>query len=168
MFRRLYFLLPNAELAQRVINELHPLGVLNRDIHAVSHEGMPMPFLPVATENQIEDKAHLIEDVLWKANLLLFFVALVAFIYSVSSGFWFYSGICLLVMLVAFIAGDLFALNIPHIKMNEFQHAIKHNEILLMVDVPKSRVAEIEDRIHRHHPAAYEGGSSWSLQIMGL
>ena len=127
-----------------------------------------MPFLPKATKEQIHDNAHLIEDVLWKANLTLFFVALAVFVYSVLTGSMFYAVTCLAVMTVSFISGDFFAMYIPHIKLNEFKHAIKHNEILLMVDIPKKRVAEIEDCIHRHHPAAIEGGSSWSLHFMGL
>jgi len=168
MFRRLYFLLPNAELTQRVINELHPLGIPQRNIHTLSHEGMPMPSLPRATKEQIHDDVHLIEDILWKANLALFFVALAVFVFSVLTGSLFFSMICLAVMVVTFITGDFFALYIPHINLNEFKHAINHNEILLMIDVPKKRVAEIEDCIHRHHPAAIEGGSSWSFQFMGL
>ena len=168
MFRRLYFLLPNAELSQKVIDELYLLGVRKRKIHAVSHEGMSMPFLPRATKEQIHDDAHLLEDILWRANLLLFFVALVVFIYSALFGILFYALISLSIMLVSFLSGDFFAMYVPHIQMNEFKHAINHNEILLMVDVPKKRIAEIEDCIHRHHPAAIEGGSSWSLQLMGL
>ena len=168
MLRRLYFLLPNAALTQKVIDELHQLGVQTRRIHAMSHEGMSMPFLPQATENQKNDEARFIEDSLWKANIAFFFIAFAVLIYSVILGAVFYSLVCLSVMIVTFIFGDFFVLNIPHIHLSEFKHAINHNEILLTVDVPKFRMHEIEDSIHRHNPAAIEGGSSWSMQYMGL
>ena len=168
MFRRLYFLLPNAALTQAVIDELYQLGVKTKHIHNMSHEGMPMPFLPKATEKQKHDGIHNIENFLWMTNIALFFIAFAVLIYSVMTGEVFISLVCLAVMVVAFISGDFFALYIPHIHLSEFKHAISHNEILLMVDIPKSQVLKIESCVHRHHPAAIEGGSSWGLQFMGL
>jgi hypothetical protein len=168
MFRRLYFLFPNAALTQAAVDELYQLGIKPRRIHAMSHEGMSMPFLLQATDKQKHDDVHHIEDFLWLTNIILFFVAFAVFIYSAAAGELFFTIVCLSIMLVTFIAGDFFALYIPHIHLSEFKHAINHNEILLMVDMPKSQVLKIESCIHRHHPAAIEGGSSWSLQYMGL
>jgi|GEM_PF-3763302 len=39
-----------------------------------------------------------------------------------------------------------------------------HGEILLMVDVPETRVADIEGRVHRHHPEVAVGGIGWGRQ----
>ena len=168
MFRRLYFLLPNAALTQKVIDELHQLKIPTRHIHTMSHEGMSMPFLPQATDKQKHDDIFLIENILWISNIVLFFIAFVVFIYSVVTAATFYGFISLAVMLVTFVSGDIFVLKIPHIHLNEFQHAINHNEILLTVDVPKARLLEIENHVHRRNPAVIEGGSSWSFQYMGL
>ena len=168
MFRRLYFLLPSVNLSQQVVNELHALGIQDRYIHALSHQGMPMQFLPVATEEHKKDLAQHVENFIWKANIILFFVSMATLIYSVVAGSLLYSIISLSIMLMSFIAGDFYARYIPHAHISDFKNAIQHNEILIMVDVPKYRVAEIENCVHKHHPAAIEGGSSLSLQYIGL
>ena len=41
--------------------------------------------------------------------------------------------------------------------LDSFQQAIEQGEILLLVDVPKSRVDEIKSLILQHHPEASIG-----------
>lgn len=168
MFRRMYYLLPNADLTQKVVADLYNLGVKRRHIHALSNGHEPVSFLAEASPYQKQDSIHLLEDFLWRANIALFFVALVIAVYCLIEGLLFLSFISLSVSILTFFMGDFFVLNVPHVHQSEFQHAINHNEILLMVDIKKSKVAEIEDCIHRRHPALIEGGSCWSLQFMGL
>ena len=42
MFRRLNFLLPNAGLAQKVVNELIKLGVNDKNIHTYAKHNLPI------------------------------------------------------------------------------------------------------------------------------
>lgn len=164
MFRRLNFLLPNAKLAQNVANELLSLGVTSDHIHTYAKHDQPIGGLRPATPNQSSDKAQHIEDKFWFANLAAFGVFLVLFLGFFISANYLLSIACLGMMLISFSAGNFFARNIPHIHLNQFKDALSHNELLMMVDVPDERVTDIENKIHRHHPAAVEGGTSWMLK----
>lgn len=37
-----------------------------------------------------------------------------------------------------------------------------------MVDVPKQRVAEIEELMYRRHPEATAGGTGWTIEALGI
>jgi hypothetical protein len=52
------------------------------------------------------------------------------------------------------------------VHLGEFRDALAHGEVLLMVDVPRGRVSEVEDRVHRHHPEATVGGVGWSADML--
>ncbi|RDH83880.1 MAG: hypothetical protein DIZ80_07020 [endosymbiont of Galathealinum brachiosum] len=164
MFRRLNFLLPNAKLAQKVVNELSRLGVNEKNIHTYTEHNLPTGSLNLATENQANNEAQLIEDIFWKGNLTLFFVFLTICIIALSTQQYFLSLMSLGVMILSFAVGNFFVKHIPHTHLGEFKHAVNHNELLMMVDVPDENVGFIENTIHRHHPAAIEGGSSWTLK----
>ena len=74
MFRRLNFLLPNAQLAQKVVNELLNLGVSYKNIHTYTEHNLPTAALNPATRNQIDDEAQQIEKIFWKGNRLLYVI----------------------------------------------------------------------------------------------
>jgi hypothetical protein len=46
--------------------------------------------------------------------------------------------------------------------------ALSHDNALLMVDVPKARVAEVEALIERRHPEAVTGRASWTIEALGI
>ena len=71
-------------------------------------------------------------------------------------------------MIATFVAGEYFVVHIPNVHLNEFTNALAHGEILLMVDVPKDSVAQIEHFIHHKYPVAVIGGVSWSVDAFGL
>ncbi|VAW67761.1 hypothetical protein MNBD_GAMMA10-901 [hydrothermal vent metagenome] len=168
MFRRLNFLLPNTTLAQNVVNELTSLGINNKDIHSCASQSLPIGLLNPVTANQRMDKALTLENTLWKANLVLFFIFLAVCILALVTQQLLIALACITVMLISFAAGNFFTKHIPHTHLNEFKHALSHNEILIMADMPDERIAEVEDKIHRHHPAAIEGGSSWAIKGVDL
>jgi len=164
MFRRLHFLLPNVKLAQKVVDELSALGVSHKQIHTVADEGNDIGSLPPATPNQRRDKTKRIENIAWSGNLLLFFSTLVVFVAAVAYGNYILAILCIAVMLVSFSLGSFFIHHMPRVHVDQFKHALSHRELLLMVDVPDTQAYNIENNIHRHHPAAYEGGSTWTLK----
>ncbi len=168
MFRRLHFLLPNAKLAQNVVEELLKLGVASKNIHTHAKESLPTGSLRPATDNQKHDRAKRLEKLFWNSNLAMFFILLFLMIVSLANSYFLLAIGCLAVMTVNFAIGNFFAAHIPHIHMDEFKHALSHNELLLMVDVKDDQVYEIEKTIHRHHPAAVEGGSSWTLKSIDI
>ncbi len=67
-----------------------------------------------------------------------------------------------------FVAGGLFALFVPDTHLDEFRGALAAHEILLLVDVPKARVAEIEEHVSGRHLEATPGGSGWTREGLGI
>jgi hypothetical protein len=162
MSRRLFFLFPDTEHAQNVVNELNERGINTRYIHAIA-KGVDLESLPEATERQKADTTFRLERFAWSANLMLFLVALIAFISSLVSAELLWALITLLIMLVTFIAGEQFVVRVPDVHLTEFTDALSHGEVLLMIDVPAHRVAEIEDYVHHRHPEACVGGVGWAI-----
>lgn len=167
MLRRLFFLFPDEPHAQRVVDELFDRNIPENRIHAIAH-GVELQTLPEATERQKRDTAFRIERFLWKANLSLFTFAFVMLITTLISTEIFLSLIAFSVMLATFLAGEYFVVYVPYVHLTEFTDALSHGEILLMVDVPKNRVTEIENLVHHQHPEAFIGGVSWSTDAFGI
>ncbi|MCK4834801.1 MAG: hypothetical protein KAT12_08480 [Gammaproteobacteria bacterium] len=167
MLRRLFFLFPDEEHAQRVVNQLVFLNISERNIHAISR-GAALKTLPEATDRQKKDIAFRVESVLWISNLLIFALAFVALIATLVVAEFFWSLVALFIMAVAFFAGEHFVVHVPDVHLTEFTDALSHGEILLMVDVPKARLVEIEDFVHHHNPEAAVGGVSWAVDAFGM
>ena len=168
MFRRLNFLLPNAKLAQKVVNELSKLGVKDKNIHTYAKHSLPIASLNPATENQANDEAQAIENIFWNGNLIMFFIFLLIMLVAITYQQYILSLLSIAVMIISFAAGNFFARHIPHTHLSEFKEALNHNELLMMVDVPDEKVGVIENTIHRHHPAAFECSSSWTLKSVDI
>lgn len=80
-----------------------------------------------------------LETIFWDGNLVLFFLALMTLIILILmnvSGFWLV--VPSIIMLTTFIVGAGFTKHIPNVHLSEFADALRHQEILLMVDVPVS------------------------------
>ena len=58
----------------------------------------------------------------------------------------------------AWISG-MIGMDVPNTQIEKFEGAIEKGEVLMMVDIPKSRVEEIEALIQQHHPDADMGGT---------
>lgn len=56
----------------------------------------------------------------------------------------------------------------PTIHLSGFHAAFRHDEILLMVDVPKDQVALIEQILHNKNPSASEEGISWTPSDLSM
>ena len=167
MKRRLYFLLPDAAHARGVLNELQAAGIERRFIHAIAGRDTELEDLPVATRLQRTDVAARIERYLWDGNLVIFFVALLALVVLVVLQVsWYWVLLPAGVMLAAFSAGQEFVRHVPNVHLDEIRDALRHQEILLMIDVPVTRVARVEKLVQRHHPEAVAGGVGWSISAL--
>lgn len=166
MLRRLYFVLPNATVLSHIVQELRQAGIDNRHLAVAAHAPDNLHHLGLRVQSDLHDKGELIERALWTANLLLFFLATlaavaVAFKYGLTP--WLLLPAVL--MAASFAAGLRFT-RVPNVHIPEFTDALRHGELLLMVDVPRARVAEIEDRVHRRHPEATVGGVGWASELL--
>lgn len=167
-YRRLYFVIPDESQAMTAVSDLEAARVVRHRIHAIAGKGATLAHLPAANELQRHDAAWRLEQVVWAGNLALFFLALTGLVASIALGFSVGTLLSVALMALTFVAGALFAIRVPDTHLDEFRGALSHSEVLLMVDVPKQRVAEIEELIERRHPEATAGGSGWTIEALHL
>lgn len=167
MLRRLFFLFPQVDKARQAVEDLTVCGVGARHIHAIAR-GVELAGLPEATERQKHDTTFRLEWFVWNTILAMFVAAAAALLASLLMGQALVTLMSLLVMLLTFIAGEQIAVRVPNVHLTEFTDALSHGEVLLMVDVPGYRVAEIEHYMHQRHPESVPGGVSWTVDAFGL
>lgn len=166
LLRRLYFILPDTLRATGVAQELLDAGIAARRIALASRNPGAAPIAGIAVQSPGDDPGARIERTLWNLNLAVFFVALAALIAMlIAKAGLAWLAIPLLIMLATFLAGERFT-HVPDTHLREFASALRHGEVVLMVDVPPERVAEIESRVQSHHPDAAVGGVGWGSDLL--
>lgn len=168
MKRRLYFLFPTAGDARRLVRELAAAGVDEGHIHALARTDIDLSGLPPATRRQQHDTVWRLEQALWGSNLAVFGAALLGLVVALILGLAAWALLAVTLMAASFSAGAAFALRVPNTHLDECREALRHGEVLLMVDVPRRKVAEIEELVYRRHPEAIAGGVGWTLDAFGL
>ena len=167
MKRRLYFLLPDNAHAAALVRDLEERGVKRTRMHAIAGRGGDISGLPAASTMQLKDAGARIERFLWSGNLALFFLALIALaalaLLSLPPGWLLLPAA---IMLACFVSGLEFVMRTPNVHLDEFRSALRHREILLMIDVPVGQVAEVESLVHRRHPEAIAGGVGWGIETL--
>ena len=167
MYRRLFFLFPDAADAKKAVQDLIEENISIKQMHSLSKPGVNLEGLPVSAPNQRRDMHTKIENSLWNFNLGIFFIALFVLVMAVIAANYFLAAISLLVMAATYTIGYYY-LTKPTIHLSGFHAAFQHNEILLMVDVPKDQVAFIEHIVHNKNPSASEEGISWTPSDMSM
>jgi len=161
MRRRLYFIIPNASRTREVINELLLAQIEIRHIHVLAHRDMDMSGLHEASFLQKTDIVHGAEIgmVVGGAVGILAGAIMVAF---PVEGMNLQLGAILLTALLGAVFGawvsSLIGISTPNVRLKQFEPAIEAGELLLIVDVPKSRINEISEYILLHHPEAKNKG----------
>ncbi len=166
--RRLYFMISDEAQAMQVVNDLETAGVGRQHMHAIAGKGTTLTQLPPATERQRQDAGWRMERIAWTGDLMLFFLGLIGLIASLAWASPAGSLLSIVLMALTLIAGVLFALRVPDTHLDEFRGALSHSEVLLMVDVPRQRVAEIEEMVRRRHPEAIPGGTGWTIEALHI
>jgi hypothetical protein len=168
MLRRLFFLLPDETSGVSLVADLEAAGITRDQLHTVAGNGQRLERLPPATPRQRRDSAWRLEHWLWNGNLALFGVAAAGLLFSLGSGYIPGAVLAAAVMIASFTAGALFIYRVPDTHLGELRSALAHGEIVLMVDVPKSRVEEIERFVEQHHPEAEASGVGWTIGRLGI
>ncbi len=166
--RRLYFITPDAPQAMQIVSDIEAAGVDRRHIHAIAGKGAALEKLPPANGRQQHDTVWHLQQALWAGNLVLFVLGAIGLVVSAFRGSLAGAILSFAVMALTLVAGILFATRIPDTHLDEFRGALSHSEVLLMVDVPKSRVAEIEELVEQRHPEAMAGGTGWTIEALGI
>ena len=167
MKRRLYFLFPDAGHVRTAVDDMIGLGIDAAQMHAVARRDIDLGGLPAATRRQRHDALARIENLLWNGNLALFGVGVIVLAVAGLSGYSQVALAAIAVMIATVAGGAWFAIRIPHVHLDEFHEALHHGDILLMVDVSRDCVEDVEMVMQNRHPEAVTGGSGWTPNLFG-
>lgn len=161
MRRRLYFVLPDLGSAIRTGNDLLLARVEDQYMHFLAKRGMSLGALHEANYFQKSDLRHSMQLGFMLGGCAGFLGGI--YIYLTPP-----EGVNLqfVTILIATVVGALFGawaasmigISTPNTALKRFEAAIGEGRVLLMVDVPKDRVEEIQELVHRSHPEASDHG----------
>lgn len=160
--RRLYFLLPDVEVARQVVRELLLNHVEERHIHLLAKRGTPLEDLPQSSVAERTDLLPAIERGAAVGGATGALAGLVAV--AVPPAGLVLGGGAVLGMALAGAgfgawASSLMGISTPNSQIAKFEEAIARGDILMMVDVPKRQVEAVEDLIRNHYPEVEIGGT---------
>ena len=157
--RRLYFLIPTVDSAKTIVDELLLARVEQRHMHiaAADHHALMEANLPEANLLQESDFVPAVERglAIGGATGILAGIAAVALPgVGLALGGGAILGIGLAGAGVGAWLSSMIGISAPSTRLTEFEEAIKAGSLLMMVDIPKTRVDEITALIKKHHPEA--------------
>jgi len=162
MKRRIYWLMPDLASARQAMDDLVWARVDVAHIHFAGPEGMDMAGLHAANVWQTSDLVHAAKTgwVVGSAcGILVGLAAALLFPITGDGPEW---EVAVLVAIVGGVVGawsaSMVGISIPSPRLQRFEGAIARGQILLMVDLPRSRVRDIEALLRSAHPEArFEG-----------
>lgn len=154
--RRIYFLVPNLETTRKIVDELLLARVEERHIHVLARRDTPLEDLPEATFLQKTDFIPSLEQGLAVGGATGMLAGLVAV--ALPTGLVLGGGAVLAVSMIGAGLGawasSLIGASTGNRRLKDYEDAIEQGQLLVMVDVPKSRVEDIEALVRKHHPDA--------------
>jgi hypothetical protein len=155
--RRIYFLLPDIERTHQIVDELLLARIEAHHIHLIAKEGVSMENLPEASFLQKSDFVPALERGLAVGGAAGVMAGLVAVSFP-PAGLVLGGGALLGIALAGAGMGawisSMIGMDVPNRQLKAFTTAVEQGEILMLVDVPKARVEEIEVLVKNHHPEA--------------
>ncbi len=162
MRRRIYWLVPGLESAKRTMNDLLLARIAEQHIHFVGRDDADMTGLHQANVLQTSDvirAAQLGLVIGGGVGALLGVGAAVLFPIVGDQPQW---GVAAVLAMAGGAFGawsaSMIGASTPSHRLRRFEGAIEQGQILLMVDVPRSRVEEIEAMLQVSHPEAHLEG----------
>jgi len=157
MRRRIYFFAPDVTSAKAIVNDLLLARIEERHIHVLAREGTPLEDLPAARLAQRSDLIPSLERGAAAGGLVGVLAGLVAITFP-PAGLVLGGGAVVTMMLLGTgfgaWAASMIGVGIPSSRLVQFESAIAGGELLMMIDVPRDRVEEVEQIVTRHHPEA--------------
>lgn len=155
--RRLYFLMPDIAATDELVADLLLSHVEERYIHVIAKEGTPMEDLPEASIFQKSDFVPAIERGLTLGGITGVVSGLVAMAFP-PAGLVIGGGAVLALGAAGAGVGGLLSsmigISAPSSRLQKFEDAIEQGEILVLIDVDRTRADEIEELVKKHHPEA--------------
>ena len=160
--RRLYFMLPDIDTAKTVVDELLLKRIDDHHSQVVAKVGTELGDLPEASLLQKSDFIPALERGLALGGITGALAGIAAVTFP-PAGLILGGGAILGTSLAgagvgAWMSG-MIGVDVPNSQIDRFETAINEGEILMMVDIDKQRVAEIEALVQQHHPEADMGGT---------
>ena len=161
MRRRLYFVVSDVPSAQRVRDELLLARIENSHFHVLAKDGIQLNDLHEASILQKTDFVHGAEIGLTVGGGIGIIAGLIVILFPPDG-----INMQLVTVLVTALMGAVFgawvasmkASSVPNSRLKSFESALEAGRILIMVDVPSSRVDEIRALIASHYPDAMDSG----------
>ena len=166
MRRRLYFVLPDVASAEHTLRDLLLARIEARHIHCIARRDVDLGELPEANFLQKTDAVHGAETGLIVGGIAGVIAGVVAVLFPPGN-----VTLHLVTVLIAGIVGALFGAwvasmagtAVPNSRLRSFQSAIESGAVLMMVDVPFVRAAEVRELFTQRHPEAVSGGTEPQL-----
>jgi hypothetical protein len=168
MRHRLYFMLPDIPSARSLLDELLCKRIEFRHMHFLAREGALPDDMP---DGNFLHKTDLVHGAQMGAMIgggagLIVGILLVMFPPAGLS-------LQTFTILVAGLGGALFggwasgmnAAAVPNSRLAQFTERIEKGQVLLIVDVPHTRVKEIEDLVQSRHPEINFGGEDPHIPV---
>lgn len=155
--RRIYFLVPGVESARHIVDELLLAHIEERHIHIVARQDTALGDLPEAGVAQSTDLIPAMEKGVLAGGVTGLLAGVVAVTFP-PAGLVLGGGAILGITTVsagfgAWMAG-MVGIGLPSSQLEKFESRIEAGELLMMIDVPRIEVADVEAMVQRHHPEA--------------
>lgn len=161
MRKRIFWLLPDLASARRTMDDLLLARVENRHIHFVAKDGADMTGLHEANLFQTSDIVHAAEMGLMVGGGVGIVAGVVVAMFPIVSDTPQWGLVGVLAVLGAVFgawAASMIGSSAPNSRLRAFETEIESGKLLLMVDVPRGRIEEIEALLQRVHPEARFAG----------
>ncbi|HIG78704.1 MAG TPA: DUF1269 domain-containing protein [Cycloclasticus sp.] len=157
MKRRLYFLLPDHDTTEQVVNEMLIARITESNIHVLAKAGSDMDALPEANLLQSSDFIHSVEMGAAVGGVTGILAGLAAMTFP-PAGLVLGGGAVLGIALAGAGVGSwgsaMIGISAPNSRLKSFEKAVEDGQYLMMVDVPVKKVEDITKSVKEHHPEA--------------
>ncbi|MDH5425521.1 MAG: DUF1269 domain-containing protein [Gammaproteobacteria bacterium] len=166
--QRLYFVIPTVQSCRMIVNELLLARISDKQMHVMAKDDQVPRDLPQANLLQTSDFVPAVERGITIGGGTGLFAGILA--YSFQSAGLEIGGFAILAICLAgggigaWIAG-MIGVDVPNTQLKPFMPALNAGSLLLIVDVKRSRVTEIEEMIKNLHPEATDHGVEASLPV---
>ncbi|NOV27104.1 DUF1269 domain-containing protein [Cupriavidus necator] len=161
MRKRIFWLLPDLASAKRTMDDLLLARLENRHIHFVARDGADMTGLHEANLFQTSDIVHAAEMGLMVGGGVGVVAGVVVAMFPIVSDTPQWGLVGVLAVLGAVFgawAASMIGSSAPNSRLRAFEKDIEAGKILLMVDVPRGRIEEVETLLRNAHPEASFAG----------
>ncbi|KQV49387.1 hypothetical protein ASC95_17455 [Pelomonas sp. Root1217] len=159
MRKRIYWLLPHLSSARRTMDELLLARITEHHIHFVAAEGAAMDGLHAANVLQTSDLVEAAQNgALIGSGLGAAGGVAAALAISAASPAAVVIGLAAVGAMLGTWSSSMIGSSTPSRRLKRFEAAIEQGQYLLIVDVPRSRISEIEQLLERTHPEAHFEG----------